>query len=93
MKSLQITPNQINIEGKRYFLKNESGLTNELQSNGIITYCIYKARKVNAAISYFKVVSFIQVSENLLSGKETVLSTYGTKYQINALKNTYDVAI
>lgn len=90
---IELLPNQIVIGGKRYFFKNQNGVSDEIYNSNTnsITYCIYNSKKVNNGIPYFKVTSFIQMSENLDTGVETVLSTFGTKIQIGKLKFTNDI--
>ena len=76
----------------KYYIKNTIGITNNIETNDYIFYCVYTAIVIKSIIPYYKASSFIEICENKHTKEETILSQYGNEEQIKELKQTYFIS-
>ena len=86
------TNNMIRINNRRYIVGN-SGISNEIIENGYIYYLVYSFEyRARYSYSMFKevfIIAFLEVREDIVNGKEKVLSEYGLTENIVELKKQH----
>ena len=86
------TNSMIRINNRRYIVGN-SGISTEIIENGYIYYLVYSFEyRARYSYSMFKevfIIAFLEVREDIVNGKEKVLSEYGLTENIAELKKQY----
>ena len=86
------TNSMIRINNRRYIVGN-SGISNEIIENGYIYYLVYSFEyRARYSYSMFKevfIIAFLEVREDIVNGKEKVLSEYGLTENIAGLKKQH----